>query len=106
MWNYFVPTVQDRAQCTFCSTEISYKGKSTNNLLRHLRTKHSEMNGMNIETQDVIERKIESCVAEDGSTYYVLSTPVNPPSPTDSHSSFQAEVSYFAIIICQVIQHT
>lgn len=85
MWNYFIPTVPDRAQCTFCSADISYKGKSTNNLLRHLRTKHEEI------TKDgTFEAKIESCTTEDGSTYYVLSAPAEqPPSPTRSDSSFQ-----------------
>ena len=90
-----MPTVPDRAQCNFCSTEISYKGKSTNNLLRHLRTKHADLGAVPAgDNSEIVESKIESCVAEDGSTYYVLSAPVNAPSPAHSHSSFQAEVSY------------
>lgn len=86
VWNYFIPTLPDRAQCSFCSADISYKGKSTNNLLRHLRTKHSE----NSKTESS-DHKVESCLSESGSTYYVLSTPVDQPqSPIHSNdvSSF------------------
>ncbi len=88
VWNYFVPSLPDRAQCTFCSADISYKGKSTNNLLRHLRTKHSEMNAKN----EVVEQKVENCMSEDGSTYYLMSapsseqfqSPIHSPSPLSS----------------------
>lgn len=97
VWNYFIPTTQDRAQCTFCSADISYKGKSTNNLLRHLRTKHADLT-----KNETLETKIESCTTEDGSTYYVLSTPAEqPPSPTPSNSSFQeVRNSSFILSIC------
>lgn len=89
VWNYFEPTEPDRAQCSFCGTVISYKGKSTNNLLRHLRTKHAEKH-----VKENVQ-EVESCMAEDGSTYYVLSAPVPPQSPTPSNSSFnEKDVSY------------
>lgn len=34
---------EERAKCGVCSAVISFKGGSTGNLLRHLKTKHSEL---------------------------------------------------------------
>lgn len=84
-----MPTEQDRAQCTFCSTVISYKGKSTNNLLRHLRTKHSENPAKE-------NSKYENFQSEDGSTYYVLSTSDQIHSE-NSNSSFQVSIKVLSV---------
>lgn len=34
---------EERARCGVCGAVISFKGGSTGNLLRHLKTKHSEI---------------------------------------------------------------
>lgn len=33
----------ERAKCNFCHVLISFKGGSTGNLLRHLKTKHTDI---------------------------------------------------------------
>lgn len=83
VWQYFSPTEQERAQCSFCPAVISFKGKSTNNLLRHLRTKHSD-------TPTVKQERIENFQSEDGSTYYILSTP-DQLQLTSNDDSFQVK---------------
>ncbi|XP_069694254.1 zinc finger BED domain-containing protein 6-like [Periplaneta americana] len=40
IWNYFVDLGNNRAKCNVCSKQISFKGGSTFNLLRHLRATH------------------------------------------------------------------
>lgn len=40
VWNYFNEASSTKAICTICKTSISFKGGSTANLLRHLKTKH------------------------------------------------------------------
>lgn len=42
-WNYFTMENEERARCGTCGAMISFKGGSTGNLLRHLKTKHSEL---------------------------------------------------------------
>lgn len=40
VWSYFEQIPNSRAKCNFCSQILSYKGGSTYNLNRHLKTKH------------------------------------------------------------------
>ena len=39
-WNYFTDLGSDKAKCNICSKQLSYKGGSTFNLTRHIRTMH------------------------------------------------------------------
>lgn len=40
VWNHFTTLDNEKAKCSFCSTEYSFKGGSTANLSRHLKRKH------------------------------------------------------------------
>lgn len=46
---------EDRARCGVCNTVISFKGGSTGNLLRHLKTKHTELDLTQPEKKEEIE---------------------------------------------------
>lgn len=40
VWTYFEQIPNSKAKCNFCSQILSYKGGSTYNLSRHLKSKH------------------------------------------------------------------
>ncbi len=44
VWKYFIADSNKRARCNLCSGLISFKGGSTTNLLRHMKSKHPSFN--------------------------------------------------------------
>lgn len=40
VWNHFMILENEKAKCSYCSIEHSFKGGSTVNLSRHLKRKH------------------------------------------------------------------
>ncbi|CAI6374042.1 unnamed protein product [Macrosiphum euphorbiae] len=40
VWNHFTLLDNEKAKCSYCSIEYSFKGGSTANLSRHLKRKH------------------------------------------------------------------
>jgi len=40
VWNHFMILENEKAKCSYCSIEYSFKGESTANLSRHLKRKH------------------------------------------------------------------
>lgn len=42
-WKFFSMENDERAKCNVCHVFISFKGGSTGNLLRHLKTKHTDL---------------------------------------------------------------
>lgn len=40
VWYHYSIVQNDIAKCNICSEKVSFSGRSTDNLLRHLKTKH------------------------------------------------------------------
>lgn len=62
IWSYFKENGNNKATCTFCSLQLSYKGGSTYNLTRHVKTKHPHVfasMGMEVQKNEDLERKMD-----------------------------------------------
>lgn len=57
VWQYFTKSTPDHARCLHCSEEFSYRGGSTSNLHKHIRSKHRDV---------LISTKVEEAINTSG----------------------------------------
>jgi hypothetical protein len=91
VWLHFTPSNNDKAKCDICRMELSHKGGSTANLLRHLTNKHPSIDTGRSKNMPGRPAVTVDERATAGMAASVASTSRNVESaPAESHGSVSA----------------
>lgn len=97
VWNYFSDTGSGMAKCNFCSKKMSYKGGSTFNLNRHLKSQHPSSSVVIASDQQRLSTNVAGGVWSDDNipgTSSCSSTAEKEPNSVDSIPETRANQSF------------
>lgn len=97
IWNHFTVKSDIIAKCSYCGHEISYYGRSTSNLLRHLKTKHV---AVPLSRPSTIEENVDdpsniSSTSATLSTVFESAGPLTSSSNPSTNSFRQSSITQF-----------